>query len=203
MMNIAAELTNNLLTVFIEGPTWESLTTLFEKEKVKVERIVYMEEDPVFHDTITTGTGEPETHRRLAFCKDILTVGALKGKLAEANFAEPYEVRLSSSTGLFTIEKIYTEAFTVSFNDFQKNQSFLRWLIKSVPSFEADNFVKKLLAGGRYNTRAFAEYSAFADLTRFTEHRCELWQKRIILQYESELLLGTARCEVCTPNQAE
>ena len=202
-MNIAAELNNSILTVFTEGATWESLTTLFDKEKVKVERIVYMEEDPVFHDTITTGTGEPETHRRLAFCKDILTVGTLKRKLAEAGFGEPYEVRLSSSTGLFTIEKIYTEAFTVSFTDFQKNQSFLRWLIKSVPSFEADNFVKKLLAGGRYNTRAFAEYSAFADLTRFTEHRCELWQKLIIKEYEAGLLLGTARCEVCTPNQAE
>ena len=101
-MNIAAELNNSILTVFTEGATWQSATAVFDKEKVKVERIVYMEEDPVFHDTITTSTGEPETHQRLVFCKDILTVGALKSKLAEASFGEPYEVQLSSSTGLFT-----------------------------------------------------------------------------------------------------
>ena len=202
-MNIAAELNNSILTVFTEGATWQSATAVFDKEKVKVERIVYMEEDPVFHDTITTSTGEPETHQRLVFCKDILTVGALKSKLAEASFGEPYEVKLSSSTGLFTLTKIFSDGYTTSFKNFQKNQPFLRWLIKSIPSFEADNFIKKLLAGGRYNTRAFAEYSAFADLTRFTEHRCELWQKLIIKEYEAGLLLGTARCEVCTPNQAE
>ncbi len=196
-MNIAAELSNDMLTVFMEGLPWQSLTTLFDKDKVRVERILYMEAEPVFHDTITTSTGEPETHQRLAFCKNTLSVGALKRKLTAAGFGEPYEVRLSGSTGLFTIEKIFTDAYTISFSDFENNQLFLRWLIKSIPSFEADNFVKTLLAGGRYNSRAFAEYDAFADLKRFTEHRFNLWHDAVVKEYEIALANGTAHCPGC------
>ena len=202
-MNIAAELSNDLLTVFMEGLTWQSLTTLFGEENVKVKRIVYMEEEPIFHDTITTGTGEPETHPRLAFCKNVLSINTLKSKLTHAGFAEPYDVTLSGKTGLFTIDKMFTNSFAISFSDFQKNRLFLRWLIQAIPSLEADNFAKKLLSGGRYNSRAFAEYSAFADLNRFMEYRCSLWMAAVVKEYEAALLAGTAHCEVCSPNQTK
>ena len=198
-MNIAAEISNNLLTVFIEGQPWQSVITPFKKEKVKVERIVYMEDDPVFHDTITC-PDTPETHKRLAFCKDVLSIDELKLKLEQAGFGEPYEVRLGNDK--FTIDKIFTDAYTLSFSDFEGNQNFLQWIIKVLPSFEVDNFMRRLRAGGRYYTREFSAYKEFADLNRFAIHRCELWQAAVVKEYESAILDGTARCEGCAPNHS-
>ena len=97
MKNIAAEISNNMLTVFIEGQPWQSVTALFGRENIKVERIVYMEDDPVFHDIITC-PDKPETHKRLAFCKNVLSIDALKIKLEQAGFDEPYEVRLGMTS---------------------------------------------------------------------------------------------------------
>ena len=202
-MNIAAELSNERLTIFMEGLTWQSLTSLFGEEDVKVKRILYMEDEPVFHDTITTSTGEPETHTRLAFCGDALSIDELKRKLTQAGFAEPYDITLSGNTGHFNIDKMFADAYAISFSDFQNNLLFLRWLIQTIPSLEADTFVKKLLSGGRYNSRAFAEFSAFADLNRFMEYRCSLWMAAVVKEYEVALLAGTACCAVCTPMQVK
>jgi hypothetical protein len=198
-MNIAAEINNNQLTVFIEGQPWQSLTALFSRENIKVERIVYMEDDPVFHDTITC-PGKPETHKRLAFCKNVLSIDALIIKLEQAGFGEPYEVRLGNDK--FTIDKIFTDAYTLSFTGFENNQNFLQWLISAIPSFEVDNFMRRLRAGGRYYNREFSAYKDFADLNRFAIHRCELWQAAVVKEYESALLDGTARCEGCAPNHS-
>ena len=198
-MNIAAELNNDQLTVFIEGQPWQSLTTIFGKENIKVERMVYMEDDPVFHDTITC-PGKPETHKRLAFCKDVLSIEALKIKLEQAGFGEPYEVRLANNK--FTVEKIFTDSYIFSFSDVEKNQTFLQWIIQVIPSFEVDNFMRRLRAGGRYYNREFSTYKDFADLNRFATHRCELWMARVVKEFEGALLDGSARCEGCTPNHS-
>ena len=198
-MNIAAEISNNLLTVFIEGHTWESVTTLFKNEKVQVERIVYMEDDPVFHDVITC-PGKPETHKRLDFCKNTTSIEELTGKLELAGFGEPYEVRLANDK--FSVDKIFTDAYTFSFSDFENSQTFLQWIIQVIPSFEVSNFMQRLRASGRYYTRDFAGFREFADLNRFALHRCELWQAAVVKEFESALLSGTARCEGCTPNHS-
>jgi len=198
MKNIAAELSNNLLTVFIEGQPWQSLTALFGKEQIKVERIVYMEDDPVFHDIITC-PDKPETHKRLAFCKDVLSIDALLLKLEQAGFGEPYEVKLGNDK--FTIEKIFTDGYTLNF-PFENNRTFLQWLISAIPSFEVDNFMRRLRSGGRYYNREFSGFREFADLNRFAIHRCELWQAAVVKEYESALLDGTARCEGCAPNHS-
>ena len=197
-MNIAAELSNEKLIVYIEGQSWQSLLTLLYKENIKVERIVYMEDDPVFHDTITC-PGKPETHKRLAFCKDVLSIDALKLKLEQAGFGEPYEVRLGNDK--FTIDKIFTDAYSLTFSDYETNQTFLQWLITKVPSFEVDNFMRRLRAGGRYYNREFSTYKDFADINRFAIHRCELWMARVVKEYEG-FLDGTARCEGCAPNHS-
>jgi len=194
-MNIAAELNNSILTVFIEGSTWQSVTAVFDKEKVKVERIVYMEDDPVFHDTITTRTGKPETHQRLAFCANLITVDVLKRKLEQAGFGEPYEVRLANDK--FTIDKEFTDAYTLTFSEFANNETFLQWLIKAIPSFEADNFMQQLRSVGRYYTREFVEYREYVDLKRFTEHRFEMWHDAVVKEYEEGLAKGSQRCESC------
>ena len=197
-MNIAAELSNEKLIVYIEGQSWQSLLTLLYKENIKVERIVYMEDDPVFHDTITC-PGKPETHKRLAFCKEVLSIDALKLKLDQAGFGEPYEVRLGNDK--FTIDKIFTDAYSLTFSDYETNQTFLQWLITKVPSFEVDNFMRRLRAGGRYYNREFSTYKDFADINRFAIHRCELWMARVVKEYEG-FLDGTARCEGCAPNHS-
>lgn len=194
-MNIAAQLHNGILTLLIEGSTWQSVTAEFDKEKVNVERIVYMEDTPVFHDTITTRTGKPETNPRLAFCATPITVESLKGKLKKAGFDEPYEVRLANDK--FTIEKEFTDAYTLTFFDFEKSKTFLRWLIKAIPSFEADNFMQQLRAGGRYYTRGFTDYREFVDLRRFTEHRFELWHDIVVKEFEEGLANGTVQCGGC------
>ena len=192
-MKIAAQQNGNDVQIFIEESGWMKTTLPLNKELVKIDLVVFMkDDDSIFHDAISHS--EPVTDTSLMFCLDNLTVATFKQKLKKAGFGEPYEVRLSNK--LFALEKQFTDAYSLTFNDYKNNQAFTDWL-SFLPSLEAGFLLQRIHQGRPYGSRGFSEFREFPDLKRFTEHRFEIWHDAVVKEFEQAQPNGTAHCPGC------
>jgi hypothetical protein len=196
-MNIAAELSNEKdLHVYLEGIDWAKVILPFEKEKVQVGLIVLVKDGQhIFHDMVNTPNGKPMSDRALKFCQNELSIKALAEKLATLDLGEPYEVRLGN--GRIALRKQFTDAYSITFIDYPRNQPFVDWLAKGLPSHEADQILKSVLGQYRYYTKDFAEFKDFKSLEDFVGHRFEQWHAEIVKEFEEGIANGVVKCEGC------
>lgn len=105
-MKISAQLNGLTLKVFIEDITWKKILLPFNKEQIKVQRLVYVIRNiHIFHDAISRS--KPDAHDTLMFCRKKLTVMALKQQIKRAGYGEPYEVRLAWPNKLCILDRIF------------------------------------------------------------------------------------------------
>lgn len=177
-MNIAAELIENEITVFIEGLSWKKITLPFNNEQVKVElAVAFIKGICYFHDA-ASNPGPATTHDSLLFCRDPLTVGKFKREFKGTGKTEPYEVRLRNKH--FALRKEFIGGYTLSFPDYQSNQVFANWLIKALPALDAASALKRLKAGKRYYSKEFEEFREFGTISKFIGHRFALWHDKAV-----------------------
>ena len=189
-MKIAAQQSGTDVKIFIEESGWMKTTLPLNKEVVKIDLVVFMkDDDSIFHDAVSHA--EPVTDTSLMFCLDKLTVAVFKQKLKKAGLSEPYEVRLSNN--LFALEKEFTDAYSLTFNDYRNNQAFNNWLA-TLPSLEAGFLLQRIHQGRPYGSRGFSEFREFPNLKSFTGHRFEIWHDATVKAFELALANGTAIC---------
>ena len=193
-MKIAAQLNGSILKIFVEDTTWKKILQPFNKEQIKVERLVYVVRNKhIFHDAISKS--KPDTHPTLMFCRKKLTVWMLKQQIKRAGYGEPYEMRLAWPNKLNTLDKVFPGAYTLTFRDYKVNTTFATWL-ESIETLEASFLLQRLQVSGRYHSRD-SKFRAYDTIDEFIWQSSEQWQREKVKEFEAALAKGTVTCPSC------
>jgi hypothetical protein len=182
IMKIAAQQIGKDLKVFIEGATWKKATLPLNNQVVKIDLVVFInDEKRIFHDTCSR-PDKPDTDPTLKFCREAMTITDLKKNLKKAGYSyPPHEVRLSSP--LFSLKKEYLNAYYLKFEDYINNPAFTEWL-SSFPALEGDFLLQRVNNTGRYYSKDCSEFSEYAFIRDYIRDRFVLWYDATIKDYE-------------------